>query len=141
VRFQVSYVVYLYVLHSLLLFFVCSSAGYVAGQLVYSMDQPHFTTVLLGFNPVALARDTPIENWNLTFRQVASRLNQAQAKDYADGVAPPRHYILNPLVGPETLTGSSRMKGGSATKFILETIFAHAIAKQAHFDEELAPGF
>jgi len=30
------------------------------------------------------------------------------------------------VVGPETLTGSSRMKGGSATKFLLETIFIRA---------------
>ncbi len=28
-----------------------SSAGYVAGQLVYAMSQPHFSSVLLGFNP------------------------------------------------------------------------------------------
>jgi hypothetical protein len=28
-----------------------ASAGYVAGQLVYAMSQPHFTTALLGFNP------------------------------------------------------------------------------------------
>jgi len=27
------------------------SAGYVAGQLVYAMSQPHFSTALLGFNP------------------------------------------------------------------------------------------
>ena len=28
-------------------------------------------------------------------------------------------YILNPVVGPEALTGSTRMKGGSATKIVL----------------------
>lgn len=36
--------------------------------------------------------------------------------------------IVNPVVGPEAITGSSRMKGGSATKILLETILL-----QAHF--------
>lgn len=111
------------------------SAGYVAGQLVYAMSQPHFSSVLLGFNPVSLARDNPIEKWDHTFKQVAVRLQQAHLRDLADSAgAPPRHYVLNPLVGPETLTGSSRMKGGSATKFLLETIFARAIAEVGGVD-------
>lgn len=38
------------------------------------------------------------------------------------------------MVGPETLTGSSRMKGGSATKFLLEVIFARAIANACSLD-------
>ena len=40
--------------------------------------------------------------------------------------------ILNPVVGPEAITGSSRMKGGSATKIILESILlkAHASVSQ-----------
>ena len=42
--------------------------------------------------------------------------------DYNKGI------ILNPVVGPEAITGSSRMKGGSATKILLETILL-----QAHF--------
>ena len=36
--------------------------------------------------------------------------------------------ILCPVVGPEALTGSTRMKGGTATKLVLETIFWHALA-------------
>lgn len=40
--------------------------------------------------------------------------------------------ILNPVVGPEAITGSSRMKGGSATKILLESILlkAHASISQ-----------
>ena len=34
--------------------------------------------------------------------------------------------MLNPIVGPEALTGSSRMKGGSATKILLESILLSA---------------
>jgi N-acetylmuramic acid 6-phosphate (MurNAc-6-P) etherase len=34
-----------------------------------------------------------------------------------------RHFVVNPVVGPEPITGSSRMKGGSVTKILLETMF------------------
>jgi N-acetylmuramic acid 6-phosphate (MurNAc-6-P) etherase len=36
--------------------------------------------------------------------------------------------ILNPVVGPEAITGSSRMKGGSMTLVLLHVIFARALA-------------
>ena len=39
-----------------------------------------------------------------------------------------RCHILNPVVGPEALTGSTRMKGGSATKILLEVVFSLAVA-------------
>jgi hypothetical protein len=78
----------------------------------------------VGFNPVALARKTPIELWsdrktNNTFFEVASRLQSKQVTVVrmlrgsltlvclqGDG----HHFILNPIVGPEPITGSSRMK-------------------------------
>jgi N-acetylmuramic acid 6-phosphate (MurNAc-6-P) etherase len=31
--------------------------------------------------------------------------------------------IINPIIGPEPISGSSRMKGGTATKVILDTVF------------------
>ena len=31
----------------------------------------------------------------------------------------PNHILLNPVIGPEPVTGSTRMKGGSATKIML----------------------
>ena len=39
--------------------------------------------------------------------------------------------VLNPVVGPEALTGSSRMKGGSATKLLLETVLLNAHSRVA----------
>jgi len=42
-----------------------------------------------------------------------------------------RFFILNPIVGPEPVAGSSRMKGGSMTKILLETILCSAL----NFDE------
>lgn len=51
------------------------SAPYVAGQLDYCMDNPDvFVPVLLGFNPVDMARKTPIEGISKTFYDVGKRL-------------------------------------------------------------------
>ena len=80
------------------------SAPYIAGQLQHLLAKPRGAFgVLLGFNPVEIARDTPIENWPRTFRDTA---HPARAKNAA---------VLNPVIGPEPITGSTRMKGGSAT--------------------------
>ncbi|XP_012869038.1 PREDICTED: glucokinase regulatory protein [Dipodomys ordii] len=95
------------------------SAPFVAGQMDYCMDNTAvFLPVLVGFNPVSMARNDPIEDWNSTFRQVAERMKKMQEKQEA--------FVLNPAVGPEGLSGSSRMKGGSATKILLETLLLAA---------------
>ncbi|KAM5293460.1 glucokinase regulatory protein [Ctenodactylus gundi] len=95
------------------------SAPFVAGQMDYCMDNTAvFLPVLVGFNPVSMARNDPIEDWNSTFRQVAERMQKMQEKQEA--------FVLNPAVGPEGLSGSSRMKGGSATKVLLETLLLAA---------------
>ncbi|XP_023566730.1 glucokinase regulatory protein isoform X2 [Octodon degus] len=95
------------------------SAPFVAGQMDYCMDNTAvFLPVLVGFNPVSMARNDPIEDWSSTFRQVAERMQKMQEKQEA--------FVLNPAVGPEGLSGSSRMKGGSATKILLETLLLAA---------------
>ncbi|XP_015335321.1 glucokinase regulatory protein isoform X2 [Marmota marmota marmota] len=94
-------------------------APFVAGQMDYCMDNTDvFLPVLVGFNPVSMARNDPIEDWSSTFRQVAERMQKMQEKQEA--------FVLNPAVGPEGLSGSSRMKGGSATKILLETLLLAA---------------
>ncbi len=91
------------------------SAPYVAGQLLYALEhRDRFVeVVLMGMNPVEAARNVPIENWRpgQTFLTVARRV-------LAEGT------VLNPLVGPEPVTGSTRMKGGSATKIMLDCIWS-----------------
>jgi N-acetylmuramic acid 6-phosphate (MurNAc-6-P) etherase len=99
------------------------SAPYVAAQLDYAMSLPQYKCcVLLGFNPLELARNVSIEKWyneeQKTFRSVAEALNLK-----------PEHVILNPVIGPEPITGSTRMKGGTATKILLELIFSRAISQ------------
>lgn len=94
------------------------SAPFVAAQLEYAMDHiATITPVLLSFNPTALARAVPIEGWDKTFADVVARMLRT-----------PKALIINPVVGPEAVTGSTRMKGGSATKIILDTAAALALA-------------
>ncbi|KAF5909628.1 glucokinase regulatory protein isoform X1, partial [Clarias magur] len=93
------------------------SAPFVAGQLDFCLRNLEvFTPVLIGFNPVDMARTEPIQNCSFHFKEVAERMYEMQKQQKA--------YVLNPAVGPEAISGSSRMKGGSATKIILETIFS-----------------
>uniref|UniRef100_A0A8D0PWL6 Glucokinase regulatory protein n=1 Tax=Sus scrofa TaxID=9823 RepID=A0A8D0PWL6_PIG len=97
----------------------CHQAPFVAGQMDYCMDNPAvFLPVLVGFNPVSMARNDPIEDWSSTFRQIAERMQKLQEKQEA--------FVLNPAIGPEGLSGCSRLKGGSATKVLLETLLLAA---------------
>ncbi|XP_072264586.1 glucokinase regulatory protein [Pyxicephalus adspersus] len=106
----------------------CSlSAPYIAGQLDFCMKNLDvFLPVLVGFNPVNMARNEQIEGWTSTFRQVAERLQSLH--DTQKG------FVLNPAVGPEGICGSSRMKGGSATKILLETLFLVAHKASANVE-------
>ncbi|KAG8535121.1 hypothetical protein GDO81_029387, partial [Engystomops pustulosus] len=71
-------------------------------------------------------RNDRIEGWSSTFRQVAEQMQNLQDAQ--------RAYVLNPAVGPEGLCGSSHMKGGSATKILLETLFLVAHKASAKVD-------
>ncbi|KAL8184164.1 UNVERIFIED_CONTAM: hypothetical protein K2H54_008054 [Gekko kuhli] len=108
------------------------SAPYVAGQLDFCMNNLDiFVPVLVGFNPVSMARNEKIEDFHSTFRQVAERMEKLQETHKA--------FILNPAVGPEGITGSSRMKGGSATKVLLETLLLTAhktVSKDSEISEK-----
>ncbi len=94
------------------------SAPYIAGQLEHTLNQADTLNVLLGFNPIDLARNVPIEGWDKTFLDVARRVEASH-----QGV------VLNPIIGPEPIAGSTRMIGGSATKLLLELIFSLAILR------------
>lgn len=94
------------------------SAAYIAGQLNYASDRDNYFSILMGFNPQELARKIKIEKWDRSFYDVVQKI-----KDH------PRCVLINPIVGPEPVTGSTRMKGGSATKLLLEVIFTAAMVK------------
>ena len=88
------------------------SAPYIAGQLEALKSNPAAHSVLMGFNPLELARDVAIEGYHATFKQIAMGTETS-----------PNGSLLNPVVGPEPITGSTRMKSGSATKILLEVLF------------------
>lgn len=95
------------------------SAPYIAGQLEEMLGREDSHSVLLGFNPLKQARGTSVEGWPFTFRDTAQRAREA-----------PSATVLTPIVGPEAITGSTRMKGGTATKILLEILF-HAAVERA----------
>ena len=91
----------------------------MAGQIKHALDNAcdYSAVGLIGHNPPDAARDDKIENWpHGTFRSV---LRELQKSD--------RAMIMTPVLGGETITGSSRMKGGSGTLIVLETAFLGAI--------------
>lgn len=73
------------------------SADYVAGALQYAMQQG-FAVAALGFNPPTEART------DLFCKVIAEMLHERDDR-----------VLLTPIVGPEAIAGSSRMKGGSAS--------------------------
>jgi N-acetylmuramic acid 6-phosphate etherase len=95
------------------------SATYVGSQLESALADSSIFPVLVGFNPVERARDVVIPAWGKSFKELAL----VMARAHSDGAA----CLLNPVVGPEVVTGSTRMKSGSVTKIILEIICSVAI--------------
>eukprot|EP00937_MAST-01D_sp_MAST-1D-sp2_P000102 g102.t1 len=117
--------------------------------------EPFFTAVCaFGFNQPSDCARVRVKGWGTTFVDVLGRLMARARREDEDagagGVAstvaggpsesvpPPaavddtgamgrRHVLLHPSVGPEALSGSTRMKGGSATKILLEAIISTAI--------------
>uniref|UniRef100_A0A673TNW4 Glucokinase regulator n=1 Tax=Suricata suricatta TaxID=37032 RepID=A0A673TNW4_SURSU len=90
-------------------------APFVAGRMDYCMGNcTIFLPILVGFNPVSMAKVSLL----LEFQQIAERMQRLQEKQEA--------FVLNPAIGPEGLSGSSRMKGGSVTKILLETLLLAA---------------
>ncbi|XP_064625338.1 glucokinase regulatory protein-like [Lineus longissimus] len=95
------------------------SAPWVAGQLDHCLKNlDKYIPVLMCFNPVTFASDTIIEGWTKSLQEVVSSLENVTS----DG----RGFILNPVIGPEPIAGSSRLKGGTASKILLDTILIRA---------------
>jgi len=95
------------------------SAPYVGGQILYGIrDESVHTVVAVGFNPASLARDVNVEYDipNKARKSFRSLLMDHEKKPFA------KLFLLNPVIGPEPVTGSSRMKGGSATVILLDAL-------------------
>lgn len=112
------------------------SAPYVGSQIDWILNGSHpsrirFLTVLMGFNTVDMGRKTPIEGFPKTMFEVMSQLREKEGDGY--------NFIINPIVGPEPVAGSSRMKGGSATKLLLEMIAARVLHRAFPVELPLIP--
>ena len=101
---------------------VCVCVSVVTGVCLLSV-QSDMTTVLVGFNPVSLSRDAPIEKWDKTCQEVSLSLSlphqlftatitpshvplvQVFLELEALSSKSDRAVILNPVVGPEPITG------------------------------------
>lgn len=105
------------------------SAPFVAGQIDYclnEMDGGKSSNIIacgvIGFNPVEMSRKTnAINDKNETFLDLMIRMMKCETKE------PLKYFILNPLIGPEPITGSSRMKSGTTTKIMLDVIICNAL--------------
>ena len=103
------------------------SAPYVAGQVAavladdLQIEGRQCGAAVVGFNPVSMARDMPVDGLpggHATIRDVFLHLDRVSALDLNDAM----RAMLNPIIGPEPVTASSRMKGGSAALVILDAI-------------------
>jgi N-acetylmuramic acid 6-phosphate (MurNAc-6-P) etherase len=98
------------------------SAAFVAAQLDYlnhTQSDKCEAIVLIGFNRANQARNDPIilPNSKLTtFKAILSAL-ESNAK----------FHLLNPIIGPEPICGSTRMKSGTATKILLDCLAIKSI--------------
>jgi len=102
------------------------SAPYVAGQIDWLKNRGDVFSVLMGFNPPERARRVPVEGWDKTVGDVVDDLL----------TRPDHMMLLNPIVGPEPITGSTRMKGGSMTKILLDLVFSHALEASGLLPQE-----
>ena len=88
------------------------SAHYISGQIYHTVINKKQPAFLIGFNPLEKARTVKPENWDRSFADVIQSVKEF-----------PEMIFLNPIIGPEPITGSTRMKGGTATKIIVESLF------------------
>jgi N-acetylmuramic acid 6-phosphate (MurNAc-6-P) etherase len=96
------------------------SAPYVAGQLADAVSSG-LPCAAIGFNPAELARDTAVPLcWP------SGKTDSVRGVIHAMTLAH-RASLINPVIGPEPVAGSSRMKGGTATAILLDTICLKAV--------------
>ncbi|XP_057304668.1 glucokinase regulatory protein-like [Hydractinia symbiolongicarpus] len=95
------------------------SAPYVAGQLHHCLTSTNSVLpVIIGFNPVHLARDKSLQQDQTdTFKSILQRML------HENGI------VLNPVIGSEVITGSSRLKGGTAAYIILNSVIFASLSR------------
>ena len=87
------------------------SAPYIAGQLLAASESFDGQVVALGFNPPALARRERRAPSHLSFQEVLEAASHF-----------PRFSVAAPVVGPEAISGSVRLKAGTCTLLLLSAV-------------------
>ena len=96
------------------------SATYVGALLAATLEEPTWHAVAVGFNPIDAIASVRVPGWGDSFHGVLTRMQHPQAGSAFSRST--RGIVLNPVVGPEAVSGSSRMKGGSATLLLLAPV-------------------
>lgn len=93
------------------------SAPYVGSQIDYCIKNK-IQCALIGFNPINLTND--------------------YMKPIIEKFIKNNGILINPIIGPESITGSSRMKGGTATYILLDIIvsLSYEYLHEDLFDED-----
>ncbi len=133
------------------------SAAYVAGQLDLALASPPlslqpggeggrggcaYAASAIGFNPVEHARASPIGGWSGGGGRTGARCFLDVARSLSAS-AEPAYGLINPVLGPEAVAGSSRMKGGTAGMLLLDAVCYHAarLFSSAHgWQRRASPG-
>lgn len=92
------------------------SAAYVAGQLDLTLKRGGVAAVI-GFNPLEDALTRALPGLDVHFKALLERM-PAQGG-----------FLLNPILGPEPITGSTRMKGGTVTRLLLDILLSNPSPK------------
>lgn len=90
------------------------SAAYVAGQLALCRKRAKTTTVALGFTPITTSVDRGLPGLPRATASLRELLAVMENE--------PDTFLLTPMIGAEPIAGSTRLKGGSATRIILDVI-------------------
>lgn len=67
-------------------------------------------------------RTVPLNSRRENFHDLLSHMSSLEAQRSDE------FFVLNPLIGPEPVTGSSRMKSGTATKIMIDVMLTRALA-------------
>lgn len=89
------------------------SAAYVAGQVALALERGAAAVIVIGFNPLEAASQRPLPSLGRSMRELLAQLGRSE-----------NGFLLNPVIGPEPIAGSTRMKGGSATKIMLDMLLS-----------------
>jgi N-acetylmuramic acid 6-phosphate (MurNAc-6-P) etherase len=115
------------------------SAPFVGGQLDYCLNGAESAAQMvacgvIGFNPIETSRQTvKINEHGETFLDLMLKMKKNE-ETQTD-----KFFILNPYIGPEPVTGSTRMKSGTCTKIMLDLILTNTL--NGSFDCRALIGF